>query len=158
IADPAIIYQFTWYAGYMATPAALANPNLFKTQSMGSGAYKITNIGADGSYTLERNENYWDKSHQYPAKIIMTGITDETTRLNAMRTGQGDVGFVSSQTYQAAKSDSSVNVYEYKAVHPWFIFLNTSMSPVDKPEVRKAISLALDRSAIAASQSGLFQP
>src|SRR5262249_9771805 len=114
--DPAVTYVFAYYPGAMASPAALAEPSLMATQSMGSGAFKVTNVTADGTYTLERNDNYWDKSHVYPAKIIMNGIVDNTTRLNALKTGQSDYTTLAPANYQSAKSEPSLQVQEYTSI------------------------------------------
>src|SRR5258707_488665 len=115
---------------------------------MGSGAYKVTSISADASYTMERNENYWDKSHVFPAKILQSSIVDEATRLNAIKTGQADFTNLTALTYQSAKSDPSLQVHEYKSIAPWYLFFNNKVAPFDKPEVRKAVSLTIDRKAL----------
>jgi ABC-type transport system substrate-binding protein len=82
-------------------------------------------------------------------------IADENARLNAVRTGSLDATYVTPLTFPTAEADKSLNLVKYPAQSIYTAFMNNKVAPFDNPQVRQAVSLALNRQAFAQSQEGL---
>ena len=82
-------------------------------------------------------------------------MTDDTARATAVRGGRADIAVSPPANLLASlKNDSSLNVVSVPSAQVEIIVLNTKKPPFDNVKVRRAVSLAIDRSAII--KSGLF--
>jgi ABC-type transport system substrate-binding protein len=158
-ADPDVVFALEGYPGMMVSLAGLAKPPLaLASAPAGSGPYKLESVSSALTFTYDRFDGYWNKSHVYPAKYVETNVASEQTRLNAVKTGQGDYGIISGETYAAAKADTSLQVASYQAPTAYVLFMNTKMAPFDNPVVRQAVAMAVDRPSLNAADNGLCTP
>src|SRR2546425_4974763 len=68
-----------------------ADPNYFKTRTVGSGPFKLKNY-VRGSYVeMERNPDYWKKGLPHLDGITYFIITDTSARTTALRSSRVDV-------------------------------------------------------------------
>src|SRR5262249_27354601 len=126
----------------------------------GSGIYKLTaQPGADLTYNFDRNAEYWDRSHVYPAHVTYVNkLVDDNARLNAIREGVIDQLNISAFTYNTAKNDPAIQIENILSLSPYVINMNNKLAPLDKPEVRRAINIGLNRPAFASALNGLCKP
>jgi peptide/nickel transport system substrate-binding protein len=153
--SPAAIFALADHAGMMVSPNALANPSLMQSKPQGSGAYELVSVTGALTFNFAYFSGYWDTSHVYPAHMQIQNIADENARLNAVRTGSLDATYVTPLTYPTAEADKSLNIVKYPALSIYTAFMNNKVAPFDNPQVREAVSLALNRPAFAQSQEGL---
>ena len=118
----------------------------------GTVAYMFT-VWKKGQYVrLDKNENYWREGLPYLDRIVGRFIPDASTRTAAMENGEVMYG-----AYGAIPNIDAVRLREidgisvttdgYSMINPMsLIEFDTTEPPFDNPEIRKAISLALDRS------------
>src|SRR5262249_7373973 len=92
------------------------------------------------------------------AHIVVKNFVDENTRLNALKTGQIDYTNSSPLTYEGLKGDKSVKITTYPSYSPFSLLFNDTKAPFSNPDVRKAITLGLDRKAINAGLNGVCTP
>jgi ABC-type transport system substrate-binding protein len=142
----------------MESPNALANPSLLTSKPMGSGPYQLTSVSSALTYNFDRFPNYWDKSHQYPAHLVLTNSTNQTTMLNAVQTGQTDASNISPAVLPQAKADKNLQFATYPSFAAQVIFMNNKVAPLNNASVREAVSLALDRQAFNAADDGQCYP
>ncbi len=133
------------------------------TQPHGTGPFMITDFQPGTSVTLERNPNYWQDGLPYLDKVQINIIPDESVRRTSLVSGDVDwVISVPPQSVDQLKSQDGVTVDETPAGAYWYIGVNTDRSadsPLAKPEVRQAISFAINRDNVAAAaQFGLATP
>lgn len=114
-------------------------------QSAGSGPYVLNQGQRDQQYTLDANPQYWGEHQGFP-KVVVRNMPAPTQLLNVQR-GTNEIALdLSAQQAETlngknnlqVKTDASVNVFDVE------VNMDPSVSPTGKPEVRKAIRLALD--------------
>lgn len=133
-------------AGMMISPAALQNEDLDQ-HPVGSGMYRVREYVTNDRITYERFEDYWDPAAAPSAGIEITFITDSTTRLNAVRTGQADATTV--DPAQVADAEAAGLVVDQDITLAFYqLQLNRSFEPFSVLEVRQALNHAIDRGAI----------
>jgi peptide/nickel transport system substrate-binding protein len=158
-ADPDVVFALEGYPGMMVSPAGLAKPpTALASDPAGSGPYKLESISSALTFTYDRFDGYWNKSHVYPVKYVETNVASEQTRLNAVKTGQGDYGIISGETWSAASADTSLQTASYQAPTAYVLFMNTKTAPFNNPQVRQAVAMAVDRASLNAADSGLCTP
>ena len=135
--------------GFGIFPAkGIADPKTFFSQPAGqpsSGEYQITawdNSGAN--VTLERNSNYWGPKPVVP-KLQVIAIQSPSTGILELKNNQLDImqGFPPSTIGQL--SGNGVTGYVVPNYGGYYLYLNDRHSPLSNVNVRRAISLAVNR-------------
>lgn len=151
----AIVPKHIWEG--VDDPAKFQNP-----EPVGSGPFtEVTNFSAQ-SFDLLRNPNYWqeDKADYAGIRVIAYGAND-AANLAAIN-GDIDFGLGFIQDIQSTYVDVDPEHRGY-----WFptvgntisLTLNTTQAPYDDVNLRKAISMGIDREAVAErGMSGYTHP
>ena len=135
-------------------PGMIVNPSTFDALNaddvpIGSGQFTVTNQEPGVSISFRRNATYWDAEVIKVGGVDLTVISDSTARFNAVRTGQVDLTRVDPDQTEDAETASELTLTTGPVLEVGVIFFNPNIQPaLGKPEVRKAISLAVDRQAI----------
>jgi len=138
-------------AGSLISPGALDNPDL-DVNPVGSGPYTAKDIRIGDQVTYERRDGYWDADAQMAKEITIRGITDENSRLNALRSGQLDLAYTMVDSYeQASKLGSGFGFYSYPPATTYAINFNVKNPGVDNVKFRQALNFAVDRDSINTS-------
>ena len=139
--------------GMVGSPHAVTAKTL-ATKTAGAGPYVLdTATSVPGaSYTYTPNPYYWNKEAVHWKKVVVKVISNQTTVLQALQTGQ----------VQVAKDQpvSSINAAQkrgLKYVDPLTLLLGLNLmdrnGKVDKPlsslQVRQALNYAVDRTVLA---------
>ena len=113
-----------------------------------NGPFKISEINMGESVVVVKNENYWDAENVTLDKITFRYIMDTSTALTAYERGEvdgvrsipsGDIARLRAQQAGVQISTSYGTVY---------YDINCAKEPFDNPLVRKALNLAIDRTAL----------
>jgi len=125
------------------------SPQQMRLHPIGTGPFKFVEFRPNETIKVARNPDYWKPGRPYLDGIEYTIIKDVSTRLLAFVAGQHDVYF-------------GVTIPQLKDVQaqaPWAIcesftpnvarnmLVNRKVPPFDNPELRRAMSLSLDRKA-----------
>ena len=153
IAGVGIVPQAIWSkAGNPATYAD-ANP-------VGTGPYMLSSFTPQG-FTLKRNPSYWQASLAKVQKVFFPVYTSNTGALNALFSGQIDWtgNFIPGlQKDFVAKAPAYHHFWEAAGGDESFE-PNLTKWPTNQLAVRKAISLAVDRSLLGSEgEAGLENP
>jgi peptide/nickel transport system substrate-binding protein len=153
IAGVGIVPKSVWSkAGNPATYAD-ANP-------IGTGPYTLSSFTPQG-FTLKRNPNYWQASLAKVQKVFFPVYTSNTGALNALFSGQIDWtgNFIPGlQKDFVAKAPAFHHFWEAAGGDESFE-PNLTKWPTNQLPVRKAISLAVDRSLLGSEgEAGLENP
>ncbi len=134
----------------------------FKKAPVGAGPYKFVGFKPGVELTLEAYEQYWKKPPQVKT-LAFRVITDEATRLAALKRGEIDVAY--SFTGALAEELQKTPGLKLVNVHPpftaWLYPTEQweAKSPWSDVRVRRAASLAIDRKEINYSQYlGIARP
>src|SRR5262249_38691930 len=154
-AEPRIPFLLSepFESGYIGSPKALANPNSLKTHTDGSGMYMVdpSETVPGDHYTFVPSPTYRDQSAIKFSKVVYKTISQPTTLLAAVQTGQLDAGFGDVSTVDKAKS-AGLNVVTAPLGWAGMLFLNRGATtqdgqpnPLAKLQVRQALNYAVDR-------------
>jgi peptide/nickel transport system substrate-binding protein len=143
------------------------SPAQMRLHPIGTGPFKFVEFKPNQSITVARNPDYWKPGRPYLDGIEHKIIKDVSTRLLSFIAGNEDVYFgvtmpqlkdVKNQVPHAICAMTIPNVARN-------LIVNRDAPPFDNPELRRAISLTIDRQAfvdiIAEGQGaigGVMQP
>ena len=162
---------FTMLKPYVAWPAQTATIGIvskaaytsegaakFATDPVGSGPYTVVSFdAASAKIVLKANPKYWAGEPKAQNATIQQ-VTDATTRLNGLQSGQFDLALVGGGQVATAKS-AGLHTQSEISTKNIYIGFNTDAAGVSSPMLRQAISLAIDRQAIVKTLlSGLATP
>lgn len=126
--------------------------------SLGTGPYKIDRYVSGDRIEPVRNDNYFGEKPKWE-RVVYRFISDDAARVAALLAGQADlIDSVPPTDVPRLKAEATTHVFEGPSERPTYLFLDTSRektpyihqepNPLTKVEVRKAISLAIDRNLI----------
>ena len=124
-------------------------PSYGVTTFTGTGPFKITNWVKGQTITLERNANYWKQGLPYVDRVIYRTIPDEGAQVATLRTGQIDVLIAPTlEQFVLFSRDPNFTAVPQPSANTILVVFNTTKAPFDNRDVRRAISMAIDREEI----------
>jgi ABC-type transport system substrate-binding protein len=134
--------------------------------SAGTGPFvaRDDSLAPDGTLTLRRSDTYWRKdpsgrSLPYLDGLVLRPVRDAASRLAEVRSGRVEVSLdLPVAQASAARSDPSLAVVARRDVALASLGIDVTLAPFDRPEVRRAVAMAIDRGALAAAYGGLSRP
>src|ERR1700754_1996064 len=125
-----------------------------RTRPVGTGPFKFVEFKRGESISLVRNPGYWKKDRPYLDEITFRMIDSRATRMLAFATGEYDIPFpadVSVPLMKDVKARAPNAICEMITTGTQAnLMVNRENPPFDNPELRKAMSLAIDRKAFNA--------
>jgi peptide/nickel transport system substrate-binding protein len=122
---------------------------VMRTRPVGTGPFKFVEFKRGESIRLARNPDYWKKDRPYLDEITFKVIESRSTRILAFSTGEFDITFpsdVSVPLIKDVKSKAPHAVCEMITTGTQAnLMVNRVNPPFDNADMRKAMSLALDR-------------
>ena len=134
------------------TNAAIVSPTAQRNQDLmvrpvGTGPYKFISSISGANVVLERNEDYWGPKPQIK-NVTITVITDESTAISRMETGEADFFVqISVPAISRARSIRNITVGTSEASNMYFLNPrpNSSRNPLmANRDFRIAIAKAID--------------
>ncbi|WP_417585902.1 ABC transporter substrate-binding protein [Nitrincola sp.] len=157
------VVEITLSSPYHLLPAVLAHyanvvisPDSFDeegrvTQLLGSGSFRLTSVAPPHKLRVERFEEYWGQVASIASAEYLTGHRGESRVLQA-RSGQTDISYTIDPASTGILSRvSHVNLHSELIPRSILIKVNSGHPYLKEVEARQALSLALDRSGIAAA-------
>ena len=120
---------------------------------IGTGPFKFVEFKPNQSITLARSPDYWKPGRPYVDGIEWTIVRDVSTRLLSFIAGQADVYFgVTFPQLQDVKREVPDAICDSFLVNgSRNLIVNRGAPPFDNPDLRRAMSLTLDRQAFSQS-------
>ena len=126
-----------------------ANNNDVNQVAMGTGPFKFVEYVPNTRVVLEKNPDYWEEGLPYLDGIEMTIASDDTSRTAAVVTGTVDfIEYAPLRDIDSLEQNPDITLAGDSNTNIRFAGLNLAREPFDKPEVREAISLVVDRNAM----------
>lgn len=147
---------FSSFLPYLCHPAAsIVSPTHFRkykadnaVNPCGSGPFKFKEWIKGDHLTLVRNESYF-KGAPYLDAIIVKPVSEETTRVMQVQTGQIHATTqISSENIPRLKSNPRLEVSTTQQNATNYIIINTQRKPFTDVRVRRAMNFAVDKEAI----------
>lgn len=118
--------------------------------SAGAGPFMLAEYNPGQNIILEANPNYWEEGVPYLDGIEIQVIEDQSTRISAIRSGTVDFTWLFEvRIDEIIGSDPNIIVMDpERATGEEGLAFNQTKPPFNDVNVRRAVSLALDRQAI----------
>ena len=116
---------------------------------VGTGPFMFKEWVPDTYIALDRNPNYWDKKLPALAGLKFHIVPDAATRQAGIQGGTYKlIPIADAATAAALKGKPGIGLLETQDLAYSLVGINTTRAPFDKPAVREAINMALDRAQI----------
>jgi len=155
-----VLFSQEFTSGEIINPKAIQHPSSMSDATYGAGPYILdkSQTVLNDHYTYIPNPHYYNKKSLHYSKIFIKSITNPTSALQAIKTGQVDVALGDPSTADAAKA-AGLNVYPVQTATQ-ALFLRDRKGKVTKPLgnvlVRQALNYAVDRKAITKALFGKY--
>jgi peptide/nickel transport system substrate-binding protein len=153
--DELFVKEMATIAGAIAEKAYLVKEGAkFGTSAGGvmcSGPYELKSWSPGNDIVLQANPHYWDPAYTPKIKTVTVKfIVNSSTLTSALLSGQiaGAYG-VPATSYPELKSASDGTLYFGPSLSITELAPTSTTGPIGNVKIREALSLALDRSAIA---------
>lgn len=156
-----MLNQLTYMPMLPAVALAEQGEDLFKTNP-GTGAWKFVSWDPGNEAVFIRNDDYWDwgENKSNVDKIIYKPISEDTTRVSSMRTGEFDLisNIPPDQVEVLAGSEGVVVDSQPGTTISWMALQSGAGKPFADKNVRLALTHAIDRQLIVESILGSGSP
>lgn len=145
--DASLILALSEHGGVMVSPEAVKkHGDDYAQNPVGTGPYKMVKRVPNGEIVYERFEDYWDAENSYLDKITLKIMTEENTRINALKSGELDmVTRLSPMNIQSLESDANLELDKFVTLRFNNIYLNSTIAPFDDKAVRLAVLHGINR-------------
>jgi peptide/nickel transport system substrate-binding protein len=121
----------------------------FYTAPVGTGPFKWDYWHKGSALKLLRNPYYWEKGKPYLNSVTWTDVPSDNTRQLQLKGGQAQVDeFPAWSTVASLKSTPNVVMHLFNSTRTDYMSFNEKVKPLQDVHVRRAISLAVNRSAL----------
>lgn len=138
------------YSTQILSPTAYAADGTV-TSLVGSGPYRLSQYAPPHKLHVRRNDQYWGPPARIEQARYLTGHRAESRALQA-RSGQADIIYtLDAPSLKSLSSADNLNVHSELIPRTILLKLNSGHPFLNDVRARQALSLALDRTGIAAS-------
>ena len=148
---PFLVNTAASWAGIVAKEIVDENKGDLNKVDAGSGPFKLQEWTPDTRTVLVRNADYYISGQPAVDKITYLIMPEESARIAALRTGNIQFTVLSAAGFDTIKNDAAVKAVEASTLSYFYLGMNVAKPPFDKPQVRQAISYAVDRNEIISS-------
>jgi peptide/nickel transport system substrate-binding protein len=121
----------------------------FYQAPIGTGPFKWDYWHKGSALKLIKNPYYWQPGKPYLNSVTWTDVPSDNTRQLQIKGGQAQIDqFPSWSTVSSLKSTPGVNMQLFNSTETNYLAFNENVKPFQDVHVRRAISLAINRSAI----------
>ena len=121
----------------------------FYDAPVGTGPFKWGYWHKGSALKLVKNTNYWQKGLPHLNSVTWTKVPNDNTRLNELKGGQAQVDeFPAWSTVSELKSTPGVTMNLFPSTRTDYLLMNEKRPEFQNVHVRRAVSYALDRTAL----------
>jgi peptide/nickel transport system substrate-binding protein len=156
-AGPEVPSILATHAGAIMNPTVIADPSADLARkppaAAGSGPYIVEDSQQNASVTYKSAPTYWEETPRV-ATLSITFVPQSATRVAGLEAGDFDLVQVSADAYQNASAAAESGSFEMLSTPAASrdLVINIEKGKLSDPDVRRAISLAVDRDAVATVQ------
>jgi peptide/nickel transport system substrate-binding protein len=117
--------------------------------SVGSGPFVLERYVPDQEFVLRRNPRYFDADLPLAERVVVRVVPDIANLLTQLRSGEIDyVERITPRDASRLSDDPDLTVIGFEYPSYDFVGWNGSRTPFDDPDVRRAMTLAIDRQGL----------
>jgi peptide/nickel transport system substrate-binding protein len=145
---PNLLERIGSFKGMAILPENAADDIDLTTEANGTGPFQLESSDAS-STQLTAFEDYWGGTPSIGG-VEFRYITEPAAALTALQNGEVQwTDNVPPQQIESLAGDDSVELQTTPSVDYWYLSMNYARPPFDNRDVRRAISFAIDREAVA---------
>jgi dipeptide transport system substrate-binding protein len=115
---------------------------------VGTGPFQFVAYEKDAVIRFKANADYWG-GKQAIDDLVFAITVDPAVRMQKLLAGECHVApYPAPADLAALKADTNLTVMEQAGLNVAYLAYNTTVAPFDKPEVRKALNMAINKQAI----------
>jgi peptide/nickel transport system substrate-binding protein len=140
----------TYDPGYMVSPATVRKwGKNFGIHPVGTGPFELVDWVKNDHMDLRKNPHYWQPGRPYLDRVTYRFIPDPTVKVVDLISGAVQtVDYVDPAQVKRVTADTSLIYKTAPGTGLTYLNVNPDVSPLNNPNVREAISLAINRQAI----------
>lgn len=116
---------------------------------IGTGPFVFSRYQKDAVIRYRGNKEYWNPDDVKLDNLIFAITTDPSVRMQKLRAGECQVTLNPRPAeLEGLKADKNIQMPEQPGFNLGYIAYNVEHEPFDKPEVRKALDMAVNKKAI----------
>jgi peptide/nickel transport system substrate-binding protein len=147
--DPTLPGVVAWSRYTPIVPAGIGDEINWLSEGIGTGPYRLVEYVSNDRVVYTCNEDYWKPGVPCIRDLTLKVLTDEQSRVAALRSGEIDGGTLTADVARTLENDESLQILEGLFAAPRVIQFNTVEDvPWRDVRVRQAINLAIDRQEI----------
>lgn len=128
----------------------------FAQSPIGTGPFMFEEWVKGDHLTVVANPNYWSPGYPKVAEVVFKFMPEAATRVAAIQAGEIDIApRLTSEDAQSLLGAEGIQIIRYPVDRSYYLAFNNISTgkgtPVEKPEVRKAIAYAIDMDTIIKS-------
>ncbi|KTS96799.1 peptide ABC transporter substrate-binding protein [Pseudomonas oryzihabitans] len=148
-ADLAMSFASIQSAEYAAQLLKEGKPELLNQQPIGTGPFVFSRYQKDAVIRYKGNRDYWKPEDVKLDNLIFAITPDAATRLQKLKANECQVsGYARPADLVEMKQDPHLKVLQQPGFNVGFLAYNVQHPPLDKPEVRRALDMAINKQAI----------
>ncbi|MGY1642894.1 ABC transporter substrate-binding protein [Geodermatophilus sp. SYSU D00703] len=155
---PNLLERIGSFKGMAILPDGAADQVDLTTEAVGTGPFRLESSDAS-STVLTAYEDHWGGAPSVDG-VEFRYITEPAAALTALQNGEVQwTDNIPPQQIESLEGDDSIELQTTPSVDYWYMSMNYERPPFDNRDVRRAISFAVDRAAVAeAAWFGAAQP
>ena len=145
---PFLVNTANTWTGIVDREVVQANNGDLNKVDAGSGPFKLEEWTPQTRTVLTKNPNYHMPGQPAADKVTFLIMPEESARIAALRTGNVQFTELTAAGFDTLKNDRSVVPVNAPTLSYAYLGMNVAKPPLDKLQVRQAISYAVDRNEI----------
>jgi peptide/nickel transport system substrate-binding protein len=154
--DPTLLGNLAWGRYTAIVPENFYDSYNALSEAVGTGPMKLVEYVQDDVVVMEAFPDFWGDGVPCISKLTLKTLTEEQTRIAAIRSGEIDGGTVSADSVITLEGDDSLTILQGLVSTPNVIQFQTAEADVPwrDTRVRQAINKVVDRELIRANVFG----
>jgi len=153
--DPTLIGLLAWGVYTPVVPENFYDDYNPLSEAIGTGPFKLVEYSQDDAIVMEANPDFWGEGVPCIQKLTLKTLTEEQTRVAALRSGEIDGGTFTADVVMTLEGNEDLTILEGTVSVPNVIqFSMVDDVPWRDARVRQAINKVVDRELIKANVFG----
>ena len=148
IANLAMDFASVLSAEYADKMMKAGTPEKVDLDPVGTGPFQLVAYQKDAAIRYKAHPDYWAGKAAID-NLVFAITTDATVRYQKLKAGECHVmPYPNPADLEAMKKDADINLMQQEGLNVGYLAYNSLTAPFDKPEVRKALNMAINKQAI----------
>lgn len=123
-------------------------PDAFDQEIVGTGPFQLVAYQKDAVIRYKAHPDYWAGKAAID-NLVFAITPDPSVRYQKLKAGECHVmPYPNPADLEAMSKDPAINLMQKEGLNVGYLAYNTKMAPFDKPEVRKALNMAINKESI----------